>query len=173
MFKSEKYFGKPPRNLSELHSYQTTYYNTPQHNSIYGEPDPENDSTKAFIKTTDTYSLIDNPRVFLRSGRDKEDEDKILASGEFTTDFGFLPDYPAFPAANTIIVWDKPGNFKSGGNILFEDGQVKFIKATPEEYRRFTIGLLTQTDRDFILDICIRNNTDCSLANIKKEQQPQ
>ena len=173
MFKSEKYFGKPPASLQELHSYQTTFYNTPQHNSIYGEPNTEDNAPKKFVKTTDTFSLIDNPRIFLRSGLDKEDEDKIISGKEFVTDFDFLPKYPAFPAPNTIIVWDKPGNFESGGNVLFENGQVQFIKASPKEYKRFAIGLLTQTDRDFIRDICIRNNTDCSLANIRKEQPPQ
>ncbi len=169
LFKSESYFGKPPSSLEDLYHYETTYYNVPQQNNLYSEQQT-NTADKKFLEKADTYSLITNPRVFLKSGRDKEDEDKLLAGGKFITDFDFLSDYQPFLADNTIIAWDKAGNFKSGGNILFENGQVIFLKASPEEYRRFTIGLKTQTDRDFIRDICIRNHTDCSLANIAQQQ---
>ncbi len=170
LFKSESYFGKAPSNLEDLYHYQTTYYNVPQQNTLYTE-EKVNTDQKKFVEKTDTFSLINNPRVFLKSGRDKEDEDELLAPGKFVSDFDFLSNYQQFLPDNTIIAWDKAGNFKTGGNILFENGQVTFLKASPEEYRRFTIGLKTQTDRDFIRDICIRNNTDCSLANIAQQAQ--
>ncbi len=169
MFKSEKYFGKPPESLKDLYEYRTTYYNIPEKNSVYTDLDKSSDTKKDFIKSTESYSLIPNKRVFIKSGLDKEEEEELAAKQDFITDFEFLPDYKLFQPKNTIIAWDKPGNFKTGGNILFEDGQVKFIKAKPKEYERFTTALKTQTDRDFIRDICIKNDTDCSLANIKKE----
>ena len=169
MFKSEKYFGKPPESLKDLYEYQTTYYNMPEKSSIYSDSDKSPTLDKDFIKSTEKYSLIPNKRVFIKSGLKEEDEDELIAKNDFVTDFDFLPGYKLFQPKNTIIAWDKLGNFKTGGNILFEDGQTKFIKAEPQEYERFTTALKTQTDRDFIRDICIKNNADCSLANIKKE----
>lgn len=170
LFQSEQYFGKAPKSLEDLSSYQTTFFNAPERNIIYAQSDDQDSEDRSFIETTDSYSLIPNRRVFLKSGVDKEDEDERLAENpDFITDFGFLPTYRSFLPSNTIIAWDNPGNFNTGGNILFEDGQIKFIKASPEEYRRFTTALQTQTDRNFVRDICIRNNTDCSLADIRQE----
>ncbi len=177
-FKSEAYFGRPPQTLYDLHQYTTTYYNTKPNpgssTNLYQQNNEQTtDATTNFSANTDNYSLIPNKRVFLKSTLDKEAEDKIIRQEGFTSDYGFIPNYSMFPAANTIIAWDQPGNFNSGGNILFEDGGVKFIQATPEEYRRFTTGLQTQTDRNFIRDLCIRNHTDCSLVNLKRSETAQ
>lgn len=164
-FKSEEYFGKAPSSLQDLYKYDTTYYNIPQQPNTIENSDT---SPSNFVESSESYSLIPSRRVFLKSGLSKDEEDEILAENAFITDFGFLPDYKLFLPQNTIIAWDNPGNFNGGGNVLFEDGKVKFLKSTPEEYERLTTALLTQTDRDFVRDICIRNNTDCSLINLEK-----
>ncbi len=88
--------------------------------------------------------LIADPKAFQCPSADGE------ASGQaFHSDYIYLPASISDPP-NKIIVLDKPGNHPDGGNALYRDCHVKYIKTgTEESYRSFVEALLS-SDRTVI-----------------------
>ena len=168
IFQSENYFGHVPNNLQELNHYEIEIF-IPDTNS------DENNSQAAssFNSTKQTYSLIPDKRVFLKSGLGSEKESEIIQKNkELQIDYELLPKYRRFLPPRTIIAWDKPTNYTKGGNILFADGKTEFLDISADDYQRFITALKTGTDRKFVRDTCIRKNLNCSLNLLSENKLP-
>ena len=137
-FQSEAYFSRIPASLQELHEYSYDFY-VPRM-SASGEP-PRNE----FTRIRQHFQLVPESSVFHAPTRPRP-----AAETGFSCDYTLLSWYARFLSPYTAIAWDNPGNFKTGGNILFNNGEVRFYEMNPAEYRRFVQGLQTRSDRTFL-----------------------
>lgn len=137
-FQSEAYFARVPASLQELHEYAYDFY-VPRM-SAPGEP-PSNE----FTRIRQHFQLVPEGRVFHAPTMPRPAEET-----GFSCDYTLLAWYGRFLPPFTAIAWDNPGNFKTGGNILFNNGEVRFYEMNPAEYRRFVQGLQTRSDRTFL-----------------------
>jgi hypothetical protein len=82
------------------------------------------------------------------------------SGADLTAEFILIPYYDLFLRGDAIIMLDAPGNFPTGGNVLFNDGRVEFLAMAPEEYARFVEAINQRRDRDFVRQKC----ADCAIA---------
>lgn len=150
-FQSEAYFGRPPTDLRELYIYRTTFYI---------EKSTGSGQNEQFTKINKSYAMLPDLMAF-RCPTKSHSEDK------FSTDYTILPWYRLFLQGNTVIAWDNPGNFKSGGNLLFYDGSVRFYEMTRGEYQRFIDGVKSRSDREFLRAKCAEMSLR-NFSNIRK-----
>lgn len=151
-FQSENYFARTAQSLEQLAGYKYEFY-VPKMGSDKGEG-------SAFSKVMKEYSLVPDPRVFQMLRRDQKEK------GGFRCDYTLLSWYQAGLAEEAAIVWDNPGNFQTGGNVLFNNGVINFYRMNPAEYKRFIKGLQTRSDREFVRKKC----RDVSVYGFAKEQ---
>lgn len=152
-FQSEGYFARAPKKMEELFHYRfTSYIPKPR-------PNPDQPSP-GFSPTEREYSLIPDLLVFTSPNHDRSSE-----KGAFASDYSLLSWYEKFLPDEAVIAWDNPGNFRSGGNLLFYGGKVKFYKMQPQEYQRLIKALQTKTDREFVRKQC----REASVAGFRKD----
>ena len=64
-----------------------------------------------------------------------------------------IPGYDG-PADNTVIAWDRPGNWPDGGIVAFYKNRTpRFINAEPEVYRELSEALMTRTRKAFVAEL--------------------
>lgn len=144
-FQSERYFAHAPSSLEDLYQFKATL-------------NPTLDASGVMKGDQRSISLISDPNIFLCPSLGKE------AGKTFVSDYDLLSWYAPFLPDKTIIAWDKPGNFKSGGNVLYYDNSVEFLKMNPDEYKRFTEALQKKNDRDFVRS----KSKTCSISGFAK-----
>lgn len=148
-FQSELYFVRAPKNLAEL----PEIINTPP--TVMMPTATTIEAVKVKITPPfETVNIFRSP-----TNLDKKTTD------EFTTDYVLPTNYTAFLPDNAIILMDKAGNFRTGGNVIFNDGKTFFLPLSPAEYLRFVNAIYTQSDRDFVRQKC----ANCSIAGFASE----
>ena len=145
LFQSEKYFARPPKDLEELWTVSKIPCKTV--NPVDGRD-----------MNVEVRPLVPGVRVFrspsLRRG----------LTAYFACDYLLAPYYQTHMPSNAIIMLDKPGNFKTGGNVVFYDGRIRFLRMNEAEYRRFAEAVMNRNDRDFVRQKC----GECSISGYKK-----
>ncbi len=153
-FQSEGYFARPPKTLEDLYHYRFKSY--------LPKPAPKDMPSPGYTEVVREYSLIPDLLTFINpvSG-------KIPQKGHFVSDYTLVNGYEPFMPDDAVIAWDNPGNFATGGNLLFYNGRVEFIKMQPAEYKRFTKAIQTRSDREFVRKIC----REASVSGFKKDPE--
>lgn len=118
---------------------------------------------------------VDTEKPLLRDARDKERPTKTIIEKkprEFRCDYTLLPWYDFSLPDNTIIAWDNPGNFNTGGNVLLKNGTVYFLNKnmSAKKYAKFIEALKTRSNRDFVRKVCVDNHVDASLNGFKMSE---
>jgi len=152
-FQSEGYFSQPPKSLEELYRFR--------YKSYVAKPSPGKDQpSPGFSLIEREYSLVPDLLTFI-SPVTHHRPDK----NHFVSDYTLIKGYEMFMPEDAVIAWDNPGNFNSGGNLLFYNGRVEFYKMEPAQYRRFVKALQTRSDREFVRKMC----REASVTGFRKE----
>lgn len=92
------------------------------------------------------YTLVPEATTFLAPTRKQGDT--------WRSDYGFLPWYESHLPPRTVIAWDNPGNFRTGGHLLFAEGRVQWIELKPEQYAALITALQERNRRDLVRRLC-------------------
>lgn len=92
------------------------------------------------------YALVPDASTFIAPTKKKGDG--------WRSDYGFLPWYESFLPERTVIAWDNPDNFRTGGNLLFADGRVEWISLSPDDYKALIAALQARNNRDLVRRLC-------------------